>query len=141
MTDHEQLDLFFDRRRASMVEDIRALVRVNSVKGEACPGAPFGSGPTAALDAALALARREGFAARNVDGYVGVVDLNDAPTELGILAHLDVMPQGTGWTYPPLRRDGARGEALWPGHGGRQGPRRGRPVRHDGGEGHPARAS
>lgn len=58
MTDHEQLDLFFDRRRASMVEDIRALVRVNSVKGEACPGAPFGSGPTAALDAALALARR-----------------------------------------------------------------------------------
>ena len=102
MTDHEQLDLFFDRRRASMVEDIRALVRVNSVKGEACPGAPFGSGPTAALDAALALARREGFAARNVDGYVGVVDLNDAPTELGILAHLDVMPQGTGWTYPPF---------------------------------------
>ena len=61
MTDHEQLDLFFDRRRASMVEDIRALVRVNSVKGEACPGAPFGSGPTAALDAALALARREGW--------------------------------------------------------------------------------
>ena len=102
MTDHEQLDLFFDRRRASMVEDIRALVRVNSVKGEACPGAPFGSGPTAALDAALALARREGFAARNVDGYVGVVDLNDAPTELGILAHLDVMPQGTSWTYPPF---------------------------------------
>ena len=60
MTDHEQLDLFFDRRRASMVEDIRALVRVNSVKGEACPGAPFGSGPAAALDTALALARREG---------------------------------------------------------------------------------
>ena len=58
MTDHEQLDLFFDRRRASMVEDIRALVRVNSVKGEACPGAPFGSGPTAALDAALALEAR-----------------------------------------------------------------------------------
>ena len=70
MTDHEQLDLFFDRRRASMVEDIRALVRVDSVKGEACPGAPFGSGPAAALDAALALARREGFAARNVDGRV-----------------------------------------------------------------------
>ena len=102
MTDHEQLDLFFDRRRAAMVEDIRALVRVDSVKGEAYPGAPFGSGPAAALDTALALARREGFSARNVDGYVGVVDLNDAPTELGILAHLDVMPQGTGWTYPPF---------------------------------------
>lgn len=25
MTDHEQLDLFFDRHRAAMVEDIRAL--------------------------------------------------------------------------------------------------------------------
>ena len=100
MTDRESLDLFFDRRRAAMVEDIRALVRVDSVKGEAYPGAPFGSGPAAALDTALA--RREGFSARNVDGYVGVVDFNGAPTELGILAHLDVMPQGTGWTYPPF---------------------------------------
>ena len=70
MTDRESLDLFFDRRRAAMVEDIRALVRVDSVKGEPYPGAPFGSGPAAALDTALALARREGFSARNVDGYV-----------------------------------------------------------------------
>ena len=60
MTDRESLGLFFDRRRAAMVEDIRALVRVDSVKGEAYPGAPFGSGPAAALDTALALARREG---------------------------------------------------------------------------------
>lgn len=43
-----------------MVEDIRALVRVDSVKGEAYPGAPFGSGPAAALDTALALAGGRG---------------------------------------------------------------------------------
>lgn len=102
MTDHEQLDLFFDRRRASMVEDIRALVRVNSVKGEACPGAPLRLRPHRRFGRRPGPGPPGGLCRRNVDGYVGVVDLNDAPPSLASWPTWTLMPQGTGWTYPPF---------------------------------------
>ena len=39
-----------------------------------------------------------GFKTRNYENFVGAIDLNDQPTELDILAHLDVVPGGDNWT-------------------------------------------
>ena len=44
-----------------------------------------------------------GFTTRNFDGYVGTASYTDGEPELGILAHLDVVPEGTGWTGEPYK--------------------------------------
>lgn len=89
-------------RERELVAAVTRLVAVNSVKGEAEPGKPFGSGPAAALDEALALCRELGFSVTDYDHYVGLADLNEKDTRLHILGHLDVVGEGTGWSTDPF---------------------------------------
>ncbi len=96
-----QLKAWFEDHREEYRNDLAGLVAIPSAKGEALPGKPFGEGPAAALEHALELAKKYGFAsARNHGGYVGLIDLVDGSQEreLEILAHLDVVPAGEGWT-------------------------------------------
>ncbi len=100
----ERIDAYFDDPdvREALIAAICRLVRVKSVKGEPAPGAPFGPGPRAALDEALALCAELGFKTRNYDNYVGLADLNDKETQLHILGHLDVVGEGEGWDTDPF---------------------------------------
>ena len=106
----KQLNDYFARHRQEMVEDICRLVRIDSVKGEAQPGMPFGAGPAAALTEALDMARSMGFAVKNWDNYVGTVDFGPGVRQLDMLAHLDVVPVGDDWTvtapFVPVEKDG-----------------------------------
>jgi len=97
----ERIDAYFNEHRDKLVQDICRLVNIRSVRGEPKEGMPFGEGPARALDEALKIAGELGFSPVNMENYVGTVDLNDKPTELSILAHLDVVPEGTGWTKDP----------------------------------------
>lgn len=107
-----RIDEYLENNWEAMVADLDALVRIPSVEDlpAAAPGAPFGPGPRQALDAALALAGRMGFATCDVDGYLGYADLpGAADTQLGIIGHMDVVPAGPGWTVEPYavtRKDG-----------------------------------
>ncbi len=93
---------FIEDHFSEMVRDLAALVAIPSVKGEPKEGKPFGEGPAKALDAMLAMAEGYGFHVKNHEGYVGTIDLDPSlPTTLGILCHLDVVPEGTGWATPP----------------------------------------
>lgn len=86
------------------IADLQRLVQIPSVsRGEpAEPGKPFGKTVFAALEEALRIARDLGFEkVWHVDGYAGVVEYGEGEETLGILAHLDVVPEGQGWTYPP----------------------------------------
>ena len=51
---NERIDQFIQAQRENILRDIGRLVAVPSVEGPAAPGAPFGPGPRAALDEALA---------------------------------------------------------------------------------------
>ena len=106
----EQLKEYFARHREEMVADICRLVRIDSVKGEAGPGMPFGAGPAAALEEAMTMASDMGFAVKNWDGYVGTVDFGPGERQLDMLAHLDVVPVGNDWTvtapFVPVEKDG-----------------------------------
>lgn len=107
----ERIDQYFadPAVRARLIDAISRLVAVKSVKGPAEPGAPFGSGPKAALEEALKLCNELGFATQNYDDHVGLADLNGGPTQLHILAHLDVVGEGTGWDTDPytcVEKDG-----------------------------------
>ena len=89
-----------DELRENMVEDLKTLVRCPSVAGTPLENAPFGSGPAEALEAILQIGRREGMTAVSLDGMAGYIEKEASSEEMfGILCHLDVVPEGNGWTY------------------------------------------
>ncbi len=89
---------YFENHRAEILEDIRRLVAVDSVRGEATEGAPFGPGPRRALDAALEIAREHSLSGEIRGDRVLVIEAGEGEPELAILAHLDVVPPAGEWT-------------------------------------------
>ncbi|GFH42705.1 dipeptidase PepV [Lactococcus hodotermopsidis] len=112
-----------EARKTDLLADLFSLLAINSERddSQATAETPFGSGPVAALKQFLSLAERDGYATKNVDNYAGHFtygdDLPDEAQVLGIFAHMDVVPAGTGWNsnpYEPEIRDGkiyARGSS------------------------------
>ena len=106
----ERIHQYFIEHRQEMLDDIMELVRIPSVNAPAEEGAPFGPACRQVLDAAVAKAKSFGFRAEVLGDKVAVADLNDCPAQLDILAHLDVVPAGDGWSvtepFVPLMKDG-----------------------------------
>ena len=108
----DQIEQYFDRPEAAedLVAAVKRLVSIRSVRGDAQPGMPFGEGPARALEEALKLCGELGFETENVDGYVGTARLGQEDDGVHILAHMDVVGEGTGWTkagpYAPQVVDG-----------------------------------
>ncbi|MCT4383605.1 dipeptidase PepV [Leuconostoc suionicum] len=95
-----------EKRKAAYVEDLKALLAVESVRddSQATPDAPLGPGPTAALVKMLSIAERDGFTTKNIDNIVGYIEIGpkDADEYVAILSHVDVMPAGEGWDTEPF---------------------------------------
>ena len=93
-----------EAKRQQIIDQTSKLVSVNSIEqpDTAAPGAPYGAEVRRVLDYALEMGRNAGFATRDFEGKVGRIECGAGDKIFGILAHLDVMPQGTGWTYPPF---------------------------------------
>lgn len=84
-----------------IVKSVQDSIRIKSVEEEAKEDMPFGEGPFKALEYSLKLAEELGFKTKNVDNYAGHADLGEGEEIVGVLAHVDVVPEGSGWTYPP----------------------------------------
>lgn len=95
------LDKIVTEYQEELIRSVQELVRIKSIPGEAKPGMPFGEGPASALDYALTLCEKLGFHTKNIDGYIGYAEVGQGEEMLGILTHLDVVPEGSGWAYPP----------------------------------------
>ena len=106
----EKLDAYIDAHKEDMLEDLKTLVRIDSQKGEAQPGKPFGEGPAKVLDTAEAMLKKYGFQTTNYDHYVVTADYSDQEKKLDILAHLDVVPVTKNWKetepFEPVIKDG-----------------------------------
>lgn len=89
-------------RKEEILRQIQKIVRINSVGGDALPGAPFGEGPREALRATLAMAEEMGLEAVNLDDYVGYAEIGSGDEMVAVLGHLDVVPEGDGWTVDPF---------------------------------------
>lgn len=85
-----------------MKRSLRELCRIESVAGiDVSDDAPYGAGCAQALDYALELCRRLGFETKLCDKHrCGWAQIGAGETVVGILAHLDVVPAGSGWSYP-----------------------------------------
>lgn len=87
--------------KEEVVKEIQSAVRVRSVKEAPLPGMPFGEGPAKALDHFMDLATKLGFKAEKFDNYAMHIDMGEGEETLGILAHVDVVPEGDNWIHPP----------------------------------------
>lgn len=94
----EKIDSYLDSKREEMLEDLMHLVRINSQKGEAKEGMPFGEGPAKVLAEAEALMKKYGLLTKNYENYVVTGDFSEKEKELDVLAHLDVVPVTDDWT-------------------------------------------
>ena len=99
-----QIDAFIEANRDAIIEDIRALVAIDSVQTAPQPGAPFGPGAKAALEKTLEIAARLGFETKNCEDYIGWAELPGADPEkyLAAICHVDVVPAGNGWDADPF---------------------------------------
>ncbi len=91
------MDKYFDQIVQSTVE----ILRFDSSLKPAVDGCPFGKETADCLAYFLDLAKSMGFETRNYDNYVGEVIFGEGKA-FAILAHLDVVPAGSGWKYPPF---------------------------------------
>ncbi len=107
----EKINAYIESHRQEIINDTSLLCQINSVKMPAKDGEPYGPGVARCLNVALDMAQLYGFPVADYDGYVGCVDFGtDLPRHLDILAHLDIVPAGEGWTqteaFIPLEKDG-----------------------------------
>ena len=108
----QQVDQYVEEVWENVVEDIRSLVKIESVEDleAAEPGKPFGPKANEALVTAEGIASRLGLEVTDLDGYIGFGDVpGKSDTYIATIAHTDIVPLGLGWTFPALdvtRKDG-----------------------------------
>lgn len=90
-----------DNLKEDLIKVTSEIIKIKSVEEEAKEGMPYGEGVAKALDYALNTANKLGFKTVNLDGYVGYAEYGEGEDYIGILGHLDVVPEGDGWIYPP----------------------------------------
>lgn len=86
----------------ALINDLKGLLEIESVKGEAVEGAPVGTGPKQALDYMMELGERDGFLTKTVDSIAGHIEAGKEGPLFGILGHVDVVPPGSGWDSDPF---------------------------------------
>lgn len=98
-----QIDAFVAQHENDIIAAIKRLVDIPSVEGAPLPGMPFGEGPAKALAEALAIAQELGFDTANDNNYMGWAELKGTgPKQIATITHLDVVPEGNGWTADPF---------------------------------------
>ncbi len=113
--EHEMQKYFND-----IVQSTVDILRFDSSMKPAEDGYPFGKETADCLEFFLQLASSMGFETHNYDNYVGEVVFGEGK-EFAILAHLDVVPAGSGWKYPPFGGEinddpsdgGVTGTKIW----------------------------
>lgn len=107
---------YFNDTLQTIVESLQ----FNSALQGAEENYPFGKETAQCLQHFLDLATAMGFETKNYDNYVGEVIFGEGEP-FALLAHLDVVPAGSGWTYPPfggvinddVSKGGVTGYKVW----------------------------
>lgn len=105
-----------------IINHLCELIKIKSVKDKAAPGKPYGEGAYAALLYMLDLASSLGFKTKNIDGHAGYAEYGQGEKIAAVLVHLDVVPEGEGWTYPPYGGTIADGKIYGRGTADNKGP-------------------
>ena len=86
-----------------LISNLQELIKIPSVYEETLDvKEPFGKNTVKALEYALKLGEELGFRTKNIDNYCGYIEFGEGEELIGIIGHLDVVPEGENWTYPPF---------------------------------------
>lgn len=101
---YAKVSAWFDTHKEDMIRDIRRLVQIPSISRPGEDGKPFGQGCADALELMLQIGREHGFHTENYEDYVGSIGGKEKNWKnlIGFWNHLDVVPVGEGWEYPPF---------------------------------------
>lgn len=108
--------------RDDIIKDVQAMIRIRSYASAAKPGKPFGDGVAEALEYMMELARELGFETLDVDGYAGHAEFGEGEELIGVLVHVDTVPEGTGWTLDPFAGEIREGYIIGRGASDNKGP-------------------
>lgn len=108
--------------REEILHSLHQLVSIPSVTAVGSGDTPFGPETARALEWVLELCRKLGFRTKNCGGMTGWAEIGQGSELVGILVHLDVVPAGEGWTYPPFACTRAEGKLYGRGVSDDKGP-------------------
>ncbi|OZI12763.1 dipeptidase PepV [Bacillaceae bacterium SAS-127] len=93
-----------EKRKDDLLRDLQSLIAIKSVLDEegATADAPLGQQVKEALDFMLMLGEKDGFTGKNIDNLAGHLEFGAGEELLGILCHVDVVPEGDDWTTDPF---------------------------------------
>lgn len=101
--DFSPIDNYLEDNTENIIQTLAELIAVPSKRGPAENGKPFGKACAAALAKMEDFARAAGLKTENHQNYMLECDYNGNETALGIITHLDVVPEGDGWDTDPFR--------------------------------------
>jgi len=98
------VDVWAALHREELVRDLKELIAIRSVAECGEGGYALGTGCHLAAEKLKETAVRYGFETENDDDYTLSVLLpgSEGKRELGILGHIDVVPEGVGWQQDPF---------------------------------------
>ncbi|MBQ4347456.1 MAG: Sapep family Mn(2+)-dependent dipeptidase [Firmicutes bacterium] len=91
-----------DKYKDEMLFHLTELLKIESVRSDALSGKPFGENIHRALDYMLKLSESFGLKTVNLDNYIGYTEYGEGEEYVCSFSHLDVVPAGEGWNYPPF---------------------------------------
>ena len=100
--DFSDIDKYIDENIDSLLKDLGELIKIPSTRGEPEKDMPFGKACADVIEKARQQADKIGLNTTNHENYMLECDYNECETELGIISHLDVVPEGSGWTHEPF---------------------------------------
>jgi succinyl-diaminopimelate desuccinylase len=103
-----------EKRKDDLIRTTQEFLRIRSVLDEstARDGAPFGEGVQQALEFALKVCADAGMETKVIEGYAGHAEFGAGKELIGILSHVDVVPEGDGWSTPPYAAEIVDGKIV-----------------------------
>ena len=94
---------YIDSHENELINDLETMIRIPSkLEGYDNPEYPFGKNIDNALNTFLEIGKRMGFRTKNIDKHCGYIEFGEGDELVGIVGHLDVVPEGEGWQHPPF---------------------------------------
>lgn len=95
---------FIDSHKEEMLGVLSEMIEIQSVRGEAKEGMPYGEDVFRAFEYSLELAKKLGFKYENFDNRINIISCGEEEKKLGILCHLDVVDVNEeSWETPPFK--------------------------------------
>lgn len=95
-----------ERNKTEMLTSLSNLISIPSVAVDTEGSKPFGENVHEAFMYMLSLAEKEGFETYNADNFGGHIDFKGTEEGVvGIVGHLDVVPEGDGWDHEPYKSE------------------------------------